>query len=269
MAKPPTHTSSGTSANTAETPEPAGALNSSHSIEDQVTLSIREMLLQGEFQGGQKLVEAAIAERLGVSRMPVRRALAVLERDGLVTIAPNRGAFAARFTLRQVLDARELRGTLEGMAARLIAERGLPPGLKKSLQAMLEEGDDLFAQKNFSPSTAEFYRQMNSRFHTALIEAAESKPLLMAYEANNRLPMASPMAVSVDASNLEEMGKKLRETHNDHHKIVDALKAGQGTRAEALMRDHAHTAIHSFLSYAERLDQLDAKTLPGLRLVIG
>lgn len=239
-------------------------------LEDRVAFTIREMLLHGEFQPGQKLAEAAIAERLGVSRMPVRHAFAVLERDGLIVNIPNRGAFAARFTLRQVLDARELRGTLEGLAARLVAERGITPATKRSLEAMLEEGDELFATiSSFSPTIAERYRQLNDRFHTTIVTASESKPLLMSYEANNRLPLASPAAISVDTSNLEEMAETLRATQIDHHRIVAALKASQGSRAEALMREHAQTAIESFLGYAERLDQLDMKTLPGLRLVIG
>ena len=241
----------------------------SKTVEDRVALAIREMLLRGKFVPGQKLVEAAIAERLGVSRMPVRRALAVLERDGLVTNAPNRGSFAARFTVRQVNDARELRGTLEGLAARLVAERGLAPSVRRALETMLEEGDSLFASGDFSPSVAESYRQLNYRFHSAIVAASESKPLMMAYEANNRLPLASPIAIAVDMSNLGEMARTLRDTQVDHHRIVSALKAGQGSRAEALMREHTQTAIQAFLNYAERLDELDASTLPGLRLVIG
>ena len=106
-------------------------IRKSSSVEDRVTLALREMLMHGEFVPGQKLVEAALAERLGVSRMPVRRALAVLERDGLVTNLPNRGSYVARFTLRQVNDARELRGSLEGLAARLVAERGLAPATQR------------------------------------------------------------------------------------------------------------------------------------------
>ena len=113
----------------------------SSSVEDRVSLALREMLMHGEFLPGQKLVEAALAERLGVSRMPVRRALAVLERDGLVTNLPNRGSYVARFTVRQVNDARELRGSLEGLAARLVAERGLAPATQLALEEMLEQTD--------------------------------------------------------------------------------------------------------------------------------
>jgi GntR family transcriptional regulator of vanillate catabolism len=242
---------------------------SSKSIEDRVTLALREMLMRGEFVPGQKLVEAALADRLGVSRMPVRRALAVLERDGLVTNSPNRGSFVARFTLRQVNDARELRGSLEGLAARLVAERGLAPVTRRALEDMLQEGDRLFGLGMISPSIAEAYRQLNFRFHVTIVAAAENRPLMMAYEANNRLPLASPVAICVDLSNLGDMTRTLGETQADHHRIVAALKNGQGSRVEALMREHAQTAIDAFRKYAERLDQLDPATLPGLRLVIG
>lgn len=244
-------------------------LDPDRTIEDRVTLALREMLMRGEFVPGQKLGEAVIAERLGVSRMPVRRALSVLVRDGLVTNVPNRGSFAARFTLRQVNDARELRGSLEGLAARLVVERGLAPATRRALENMLEEGDRLFAVGTISPSVAQAYRQLNFRFHTTIVEASESRPLIMAYEANNRLPLASPVAIAVDLSNLGDVTKTLGATQADHHRIVAALKAGQGSRAEALMREHAQTAIDAFMKYAERLDQLDPEALPGLRLVIG
>lgn len=245
-----------------------GDAETSKTIEDRITLALREMLMRGEFEPGQKLVEVMLAERLGVSRMPVRRALAVLERDGLVTNSPNRGASVARFTLRQVSDARELRGALEGMAARLVAERGLVPATRRLLEEMLEEGDRLFGL-SMTPSIAEAYRQLNFRFHMTIVAAADSRPLMMAYEANNRLPLASPVAIAVDLSNIGALTKTLGETQADHHRIVAALKAGAGSRAEALMREHAQVSIDAFREYAERLDQLDARALPGLRLVIG
>lgn len=241
----------------------------SESVEDRVTLAMREMLLRGDFVPGQKLVEATIAERLNVSRMPVRRALAVLERDGLVTNEPNRGSFAARFTIRQVTDARALRGTLEGFAARQVAERGLSPAVRRELEAMLQSGDEMFKTAPFSASDAEAYRQLNYDFHMTIVAAAENKPLMMAYEANNRLPLASPIAVTVDSANLEEMARTLRETQSDHYRIVAALKNGQGSRADALMQEHVQTAIESFLAHSEDLGRLDPASLPGLRLVIG
>jgi len=247
----------------------SSSLDTATTIEDRVTLAVRQMLLSGEFVPGQKIGEVAIADRLGVSRMPVRRALAVLERDGLVTAEPNRGAFAARFTVKQVTDARALRGALEGMAARLVAEMGLRPSLRRDLEIMLEEGDRLFAAGDFSASVAAAYRSLNCRFHTAIVVGADNKPLLMAYEANNRLPLASPEAIAVDLSNLNAISQTLRETQVDHHRIVTALKSGQGSRAEALLREHTQTAIEAFLKYADRLDELDPKALPGLRLVVG
>src|SRR5512132_3325636 len=89
-------------------------------------LRLREMILAGELPGGSRIAELAIVEKLGVSRTPIRAALVRLEQEGLLQALPN-GGFAVRtFSERDVSDAIEMRGTVEGLAARLAAERGAP-----------------------------------------------------------------------------------------------------------------------------------------------
>src|SRR5437764_14552893 len=88
-------------------------------------LRLREMILAGELAGGSRIAELAIVDRLGVSRTPIRAALVRLEQEGLLQALPG-GGFAVRtFTERDAADAIELRGTVEGLAARLAAERGV------------------------------------------------------------------------------------------------------------------------------------------------
>src|SRR5436305_7100252 len=89
-------------------------------------LRLREMILAGELAGGSRIAELAIVEKLGVSRTPIRAALVRLEQEGLLEALPG-GGFAVRtFSERDAADAIEMRGTVEGLAARLAAERGVP-----------------------------------------------------------------------------------------------------------------------------------------------
>ncbi|HTW11526.1 MAG TPA: GntR family transcriptional regulator, partial [Solirubrobacteraceae bacterium] len=93
------------------------------------TLGLRQMIIDGELAAGDRVSELALAERLCVSRTPLRLALAQLSHEGLLEVLPG-GGFAVRaFTIQQVADAIELRGVLEGTAARLAAERRRAAGL--------------------------------------------------------------------------------------------------------------------------------------------
>ena len=89
-----------------------------------VALRLREMILRGELAPGERLAEVALAERLGVSRTPIRQALPALAREGLLAAAGRRGYVVRSFSPEDVLDAIETRGLLEGLSARRIAERG-------------------------------------------------------------------------------------------------------------------------------------------------
>ena len=82
------------------------------------------MILRGDLAPGERLAELALAERLGVSRTPIRQALPALAREGLLAAAGRRGYVVRSFSPQDVVDAIETRGLLEGLAARRVAERG-------------------------------------------------------------------------------------------------------------------------------------------------
>src|SRR5712691_166221 len=89
----------------------------------KATLSLRQLLFKGHMRPGERLVELALVERLGVSRTPLRLALRTLEHEGLVESLPGGGFAVREFTRGEIDDAIELRGVLEGTAARFAAER--------------------------------------------------------------------------------------------------------------------------------------------------
>ncbi len=93
-------------------------------LNSEVLARIRQMILQGSFAPGQRIPEAQVAERLGVSRTPVRQALPVLAREGLLVASGARGFAVRAFTIAEIAEGVDVRGALEGFAARQLAERG-------------------------------------------------------------------------------------------------------------------------------------------------
>jgi len=104
----------------------------------RTTARLREMVLNGAFAPGERITESALATALGVSRTPVRVALSVLEREGLVSSEPNRGFRVEAYSIGDISDAIDVRGTLEGMAARLVAEGGLDEEIIRTLAPMTD-----------------------------------------------------------------------------------------------------------------------------------
>ncbi len=201
---------------------------------------LREMILRGELAPGQRVAEAPLAEMLGLSRTPIRQALPVLAREGLLTEHETRGFVVRGFSVADILDAIDLRGLIEGMAARRVAERGASPELITALRACLDQGDAIFAKGNLIDTDEEAYAEMNSRFHELIVREAHSPMIEEAVERNSRIPFASAQAVAFGGASLEMMFQKLTFAHRQHHLIVNAIERRESSRVEALMREHAN-----------------------------
>ena len=116
---------------------------------DKVISELRDMVLSGALQPGERVVELQFSARLGVSRTPLRIALTELEKEGLLERLPSRGFRVRAFTVDEIGDAVDVRGVLEGMAARLLAERGAPPEVLAQLEQAVEEGRQLLARRGW------------------------------------------------------------------------------------------------------------------------
>src|SRR5918998_2661317 len=129
----------------------------------KATLGLRELLFSGAFKPGERVPELRLVEELGVSRTPLRIALVTLEHEGLLETLPGGGFVVREFTRADVDDAIELRGVLEGTAARLAAERLDSPRELDELHELSGEMDVLVRD----PSVEAFlsYAELNERFH--------------------------------------------------------------------------------------------------------
>lgn len=214
-------------------------------LDSEVLVRIRRLILQGAFSPGQRIPEAQVAELLGVSRTPVRQALPVLAKEGLLVASGARGFAVRAFTISEIAEGVDLRGALEGFAARVLAERGADAQALAHLRAILEEGDAIFTRGHLVEDDEQRYAQMNGRFHAAIVAAAGVSIVAELLERVNRIPFTAPSTIAFDRLNLKQMFDDLWYAQRQHHEIVNAIAFGEGARVEALLREHVNTQKHS------------------------
>lgn len=237
-------------------------------LQETVLMQLRDLILRGEFAPGTRLAEQQLAERLGASRTPVRAALVTLEQEGLVELNASGGYGVRQFTAAEVADAIAVRGHLEGMAARLVAQHGVPRQLALDLQACLDEGDAALEAKALKVEHYARYAAMNDRFHALILDACGNRALQRAVALNDKLPFAPASAMLPMQGSLALDRDWMAYAHRQHHMLVQALKAGEGARAQALAVEHTEVAQFNLKQALERRSESE-KSMPAIRLVIG
>ncbi len=234
---------------------------------ETVSIRLREMILSGELEPNERIVEIPFAARLGVSRTPLRLALAELEKEGLLERL-TRGYRVREFTMEEISNAIDVRGVLEGMAARIVAQRGLSGDVRATLQGCIEEGDAMFGCSLEGGSVTERWAAMNMRFHWAIVIASGNSAIEAALRQNERIPMAAAAALTFSATVYDI--ELMRRAHEDHRSLLQALERSEGERAEGLLREHAYRSRENKRVLIERMREgLSASIVPGLRMVAG
>lgn len=204
-----------------------------------VTATLRQWLIAGRYPAGSRLAEMAVSQALGVSRTPVRLAFRTLEQEGLLEKAGARGYLVRAFSSADIGCAVEVRGVLEGLAARRMAERGLDSKTLHALQACLDAGEQLLGSGPLTEDGIGHWSRINQRFHRLIVDGPDSRVIADAIARNNHLPFASADSIVIDPHALDREHQKLRLAQMQHILVVDALRAGEGARVEMLMREHA------------------------------
>jgi len=201
-------------------------------------LNLREMLLRGDFRPGERISELPLVPRLGVSRTPIRLALDRLANEGLLEVSPTGGFTVRAFTVADIWDAIEMRGVLEGTAARLAAERLTGDHELEALRKCRDEMESMIP----TLESGAHYLDLNEAFHSAMVDLAKSSMLRRTLDRVLSLPFASPSALVFAPTELPR-ARELLVLGQEHHKsIVEAIENRQGTRAESLAREHARLA---------------------------
>jgi GntR family transcriptional regulator of vanillate catabolism len=228
-------------------------------------LALRDMILSGRLRAGERISELQAVEITGVSRTPVRLALVRLEDEGLLQAIPSGGFMVKAFSERDILDSIELRGTLEGLAARFAAERGASARSLEPLKECLADIDQLVRQDPVSVEAFSAYVTLNARFHALLTELSGSAPVIRQIDRAASMPFASPSAFVMAQSALPEAHTILLIGQEHHRIVVDAIENREGARAEAIMREHARLAVRNLRLALRNRSHLDL--LPALALV--
>ena len=207
---------------------------------EAVIARLRDRVLDGTFGPGTHLHEAVLAQNLGVSRTPIRDALRILGSEGLLVYSPNRGYVVRRFWTQDVLDAYDLRATLEGMAARVAAERGLNAKVRRQLTEIIEGGESVVNGPTWSSEDQAEWRRMNSDFHQIIVEFSANQHLILVAQQMRRMPRIVDSRLEPNEAFYQSVYTRERRqrSHAEHCEIFDALINRQGSRAESLMREH-------------------------------
>ncbi len=209
---------------------------SSFTLAQTVIGRLRGAILSGRYLPGSRLTELGLAEDMKTSRTPVIAALKALTEQGLVRYASNRGYWVREFSIEEVLEAYEIRGTLEGMACRLAAERGVGDGAASLLRQCIEAGERIVAGTTLQDDDHGIYQRLNVDFHGLLLQASHNQQLGDFVRRANEIPLASDHTVMWSSVEV------VRRSHDAHVRILAAVLNGQGTRAEMLMREHVYEA---------------------------
>ena len=201
------------------------------SLSKTVGEQIRGQILDGKLRPGERLVEDKLSIELGVSRVPVREALLGLAMDGLVRLEPHRGATVVEITPEMVAELVEVRALLEGLNARLAAQRR-DPEMIAALRDTLRRGNE--AAK---AGSREQLARLNAEFHERLGAASRNSVLS---DVMRGLRERTSIAFAINGR------ARAREDWAEHSGILAAVIAGDGELAALLATRHVHNAAAAF-----------------------
>ncbi|CFW48957.1 GntR family transcriptional regulator [Bordetella pertussis] len=192
---------------------------------------LRERILSGEFTPGDRLIEGRLSDDMGVSRIPVREALRALAAEGLVTIEPRRGASVAVPSEAIAYDMVEVRATLEGLNAKLAAQRRDDATVTR-LRKFLDDGTEAARSDDLQQFLA-----LNSQFHEMLATIAGNVVLTDLMRS-----LRDRTALLFAPSNM----RRAKQNWDEHAQILNAVIAGNGELASLLATQHVHNAARAY-----------------------
>jgi len=202
--------------------------------QESVVDHLRHLILSRQLQPGERLVQDELAERLGVSRTPVREALHKLASEGLVTFSSYKGASVADFSLSELEEIYTVRSALESHAARLAAQRITEEELEQ-LEALLRQIEEAFQQKDFL-----HLLEVHHQFHASICVAAKQQRLCkLAIQHLELTDLYQRMALS--------LGRGAKDPVVEHKEILETLRRHDADAAGHLIRIHLQLTVSELL----------------------
>ncbi|MGB0785543.1 MAG: GntR family transcriptional regulator [Alphaproteobacteria bacterium] len=237
------------------------------SIDGELVSRISGDILKGSYEDGERLSEAKLCDVYKVSRTPVRLALRMLERQGLIKRNGGRGYFVHSPTVADILQAVQVRGHLESLAARLTAQLDNRSTVLGQLGGAIDEIDRLIKLGNLEEKTLKSMQVQNANFHRAILENCGNGFVRFSCDRISHLPMLGVGAMVFDRHTLSspdgvERGIFRLQLGNSQHKVIfEAIEKGDGVRAEGMMREHANTMIEYIEVFEKRQANLTVSDL--------
>ena len=205
-----------------------------YSLRGRVFHRLREDILSGKYQENEELKEVSIGEELGVSRTPVREAFRQLELEGLIQIVPNKGAYVTGITEKDVKDIYMIRSLLEGLCARWATEN--------ITHEQMEEMEENVYLAKFHAKKGHYEQlaALDNRFHEIMYEACNSKML------EHQLKDFHDYVLRVRKKTLANVNRGTK-SNEEHEMIMEAIKAKDADKAEALANKHMINAYENMV----------------------
>jgi DNA-binding GntR family transcriptional regulator len=209
-------------------------------LHEEAVERLRDMIVQGRLNPGDRLNERLLCEELGISRTPLREAIKLLATEGLVDLLPNRGAVVSPLEPARLSDTFKVMGALEGLAGELACRHATPRHIAE-IRALHAEMLDMYARGDLAG-----YFRHNQAIHLKIVEASGNATLANTYrQLNANVRRARYMA------NLSK--ERWDEAVREHEQMLAALEARDVTRLKRLLQDHLANKLASVLMAFEKV----------------
>ena len=214
-----------------------------HSISEDLVDYLKQQILAGELNPGDRIVETKLARELGISQTPVREALRQLQGEGIITIIPNKGPMVCSLEMKDVFEIYSIRSMLEGLAIRLATQTASDEEIEA-----LERFYNRMKDKVYDDDVPVSYLLDDSfRIHDTIIKLSKHSRLNMMYKS---------LAFQIALVNriLGSKSSKMKEIE-EHWELIEALKKRDPDTAEEVMRRHVYRSYYEFVElnlYQER-----------------
>jgi len=207
----------------------------------QIADMLRDMIMTGKLEEGDKVNESELCETMGISKTPLREALRVLSVEGLIRLVPNRGAFVTKPTFEEIAEMFDVMSLLEGFCARVACEKMTPKDFARleKLHSKLEE--------NFERHDQEEYIRINNQYHSFVQEIAGNRTL-------NQIVGGLRKKILLYRFQSLNLPARFECSIREHRDLLEAFRQRDHLRAEALMREHLQNQSRALGTLVERLN---------------
>lgn len=239
------------------------------SIDTELAAQIRSDIILGAYGEKERLSEARLCDTHSVSRTPVRLALRMLEHEGLIRRSEGRGYFVNAPKVNDILQAVLVRGHLESLAARLMAQSPGRHNMLPNLEAAIDEIDRLIMAGKMDDASLRAMQGKNAAFHRTILEGCGNDYVGFTCSRISHLPMLEVGAMMFDrqvlstADGIERSLFRLKLGNSQHKVIFEAIQSGDAVRAEGVMREHSNTMVEYIKVFEKRDEELTIKDLIG------